>query len=472
MEIKKIQCIGSLFAVLTGVILFAASAFAQDPSPPPTETADAPATQPADSGASAETDRVIVTGSHIPTAAEVGPNPVQIIDRELIDRSGERTGEELLRNLPIANANGVPSSGNTGAIGQGASSVSLRGFDPGATLVLIDGHRIVSHPTGTTGGIEFFVDLNSIPRAAIASIEILKDSASTTYGADAIAGVVNIKLRRDYQGAELNLEYGNTSNRDSGESAASLTFGLGKGETNITGVVNYYHRNAIFSRDRAYDREVPPSRTSLNSNPYNLQVARAAAEAAAGRPIVEVASFDRNGNRIDTFFAHAPFLTDGSAPASNYVYTEGPSATFPFLRYEGELPEATRYGAFLNADHKIFGDQMVVYGDAFFQRADVLNEQSPAGTGPFQQPVVKVLAIPPHSPGATLGGPSYEETGVPFGAFNPFNPFQQIISGDTRARLFDFGNRKFNTRTDSHGDPRFTALMRRVGLDPEEIHDR
>ena len=436
--------------VLTGLLSIAATVFAQDPLPPSANTTSSPASQPAEANnASAETDRIIITGSHIPTAAEVGPNPVQVIDRETIDRSGERSSEELLRNLPIANANGVPSSGNAGAIGQGASSISLRGFDPGATLVLIDGHRMVSHPTGTSGGIEFFVDLNSIPRAAIASIEILKDGASTTYGADAIAGVVNIKLRHDYQGAESSVEYGNTFSRDSSEFAASLLFGIGKGDTNVTGVVNYYHRNAIFSRDRDYDRNMPPSRVTSNASPYNLQVTRAAAETAAGRPISEVPAVDANGNRLDPFFAHAPFFTDGNAPASSYVYTERPSVTFPFLSYEGELPESTRYGAFLNADHKVFGDQLIVYADAFYQRADLLNEQSPSGTDPFQQPVVKVLAIPPHSPGATLGGPTYEETGVPAGAYNPFNPFQQIISGETRGRLFDFGNRKYDTQTDA-----------------------
>lgn len=99
-EIKKLRYLSSVLPVLTGVLLLAAPSFAQDPSPSPAET-------PATDGdvQSAETERVIVTGSHIPTAAEVGPNPVQIIDRETIDRSGERTGEDLLRNLPIANTN-------------------------------------------------------------------------------------------------------------------------------------------------------------------------------------------------------------------------------------------------------------------------------------------------------------------------------------------------------------------------------
>jgi len=108
-------------------LIFGSSAFAQEPTPTPFE---------------AEVEPVIVTGSYIPTqtAAEVGANPVQVIDRYTIEKSGERNTEELLRNLPVANANGVPTSGNAGnTSGQGASSISLRGFDPGATQGLLAG---------------------------------------------------------------------------------------------------------------------------------------------------------------------------------------------------------------------------------------------------------------------------------------------------------------------------------------------
>src|SRR5213595_3922589 len=212
-RMQVIRC-RSLFVPVS--IVFALTAAGQDPVDQPS-----PSPTPGINGSgTAEAQPVIVTGSQIPTqtAAEVGPNPVQVIDRDTIEKSGERNTEELLRNQPVANANGVPTSGNTGAIyGQGASSISLRGFDPDATLVLIDGHRMVSHPSGTSGGLKFFVDLNTIPRDAIESIEILKDGASTTYGADAVAGVVNIKLRHNYQGAEAYAEYGNSTDTDSGE---------------------------------------------------------------------------------------------------------------------------------------------------------------------------------------------------------------------------------------------------------------
>src|SRR5262249_48834357 len=162
-------------ALVAGVgipLMMVGSAFAQ-----------APAASPAPAGAQAEAERVIVTGSNIPTAEEVGPNPVLNINRDLINKSGERNAAALIKALPVANANGVPISNNQTGFTPRASSVSLRGFTPEATLVLIDGRRIAPFPLGT-GGTTSFIDLNSIPRAAIDSIEILKDGASTTYGAD------------------------------------------------------------------------------------------------------------------------------------------------------------------------------------------------------------------------------------------------------------------------------------------------
>jgi outer membrane cobalamin receptor len=142
-------------------LIFAANAFGQEPTAPGV----------------AEVERVIVTGSNIPTAQEVGPNPVLSLNRDFIDKSGERTTTDLLKIQPIANANSVPVQNNgTGAGGPtGAASVSLRGFDAQATLVLIDGRRVAPYP-----GSGFF-DLNTVPLAAVQSIEILKDGASTTF---------------------------------------------------------------------------------------------------------------------------------------------------------------------------------------------------------------------------------------------------------------------------------------------------
>jgi iron complex outermembrane receptor protein len=409
-----------------GISLFRASiAFGQ-------ETARDPA-------ATSEVERVIVTGSNIPTADEVGPNPVLTINRDLIETSGERTAEELIRNTTVAGPNGVPSSNNGAGFTPGASSISLRGFDASSTLTLIDGRRIAPYPLGTGNGAQTFVDLNSIPRAAIESIEILKDGASSIYGADAVAGVVNIKLRHDYRGAETNIEYGNPLDKDSGEFAASLVFGAGDDKTSVSGVLNFYHRNSIFNRDRGYSSTTP--QPSSNASPLNLELSRSAVLAAGVSPA-------QIPNR-NIFFGHAPFFTNGNAPAVDYVYTPRRSVFFNYNAYSEALPDSERYGGFWNAIHKICGDQLVLYADVFYQNVKTNYELAPTATGNFQTPGNITLAIPPHAPGATLDGPSYGDTGVPIGAFNPFNPFQQIISGGTRARLIEFGNRLVNNQTNA-----------------------
>ncbi len=405
--------------------------------------------------ATAEVERIIVTGSHIPSAAEVGPNPVQTIDRDLINKSGERTTEELIRNLTVAGPNGAPSSNNGTGFTPGASSISLRGFDASSTLTLIDGRRVAPYPLGTSNGAVTFVDLNSIPRAAIESIEILKDGASSIYGADAVAGVVNIKLRHDYRGAETSVEYGNTLDKDSGEFSASLLFGAGDDKTSVSGVLSFYHRNSIFNRDRGYSSKAPTLVLSRNASPQNLQLSREAVLAAGVSP----ADLPEG----DTFFGHAPFFTNGNAPATDYVYTPGRAVLFNFNAFSTALPDSERYGGFINTTHKVFGEQLVLYADLLYQNVKTGYQLAPSATGNFQTPGSFTLAIPPQTPGPTLGGPSYEETGVPLGAFNPFNPFQQIISGGTRARLAEFGNRIVDSETD--------ALLSTLGVKGDKLFD-
>jgi iron complex outermembrane recepter protein len=436
-------------------LIISSNAFAQNPPPPLAEAA------------TPEAERIIVTGSNIPTAEEVGPNPVDIYNRETIEKSGEFTTERFLQSLPTVNANVVPISNNENGTNTavGAATIALRGFDARATLILIDGRRVAPYPTGNNPGLVnvMFVDLNSIPEAAIQSIEILKDGASTTYGADAVAGVVNIKLRHDYpNGAEANVQYGNTTDKDSGEFITSLIFGVGNDTTNITGVLNYYHRNSIFQRDRTYSA-VPPFLSSNNS-PYNLVLSSDVAAAAGGQ----------NLNPGGTEFASAPDLTNGLAPASSYLYDTtriralgGIRPGFNFNLTASSFPSSERWGGYLSANHKIFGDQMVLYADGFYQNVKTHNEAAPPATGSFQTKGQTTLAIPPHSPIAPgdepPNTPTHAETGVPADAFNPFNPFQQIISGDTRARLTEFGNRLFDNETD--------AVLATVGLKGDKLFD-
>ena len=478
----------------------------------------------------AESERIIVVGSYIPTAEEVGPNPVLTISRELIDKSGERNTEELLRNLPIANANGVPISNNGTGFTPAASSISLRGFEPDATLVLIDGRRVAPYPIGADG-TQSFVDLNSIPAAAIQSIEVLKDGASAIYGADAVAGVVNIKFRHNYRGAEAKVEYGNTLDKDSGEYAASLIFGAGDNKTQVAGVMNFYHRNSIANRDRGFS--AVPAFLSTNASPYNLQLSRPSVLAALKLPPDPITNlnpatypqyyttteptktesghsflndaglaliggpegmnlaqipgvpntrtvYSDQGNELGvdvgptTFFGHAPLGTNGLVPVSEYVFSPGRKVKFNYNQFSLSFPDTERYGGFVNAEHKIWGDRLVAYADLFYQNVKVHNELAPSATGPFLALGSTTLVIPPQNPAdginpatgqpfGTAGGLSGDEVGAPPGAFNPFNPFQQFISGGTTARLADFGDRLINNETE--------AFMTTLGLRGDNLFD-
>jgi outer membrane receptor protein involved in Fe transport len=431
---------------------------AQGPSPSPARDAQgnvlsAPGTT------TAIAERVIVTGSNIPTAEEVGPNPVVNYNREAIEKSGRRTTEDFLLSLPIVTSNVIPVSNNENGSNTavGAAAVSLRGLDPRATLVLIDGRRVAPYPVGNNPGPvnTMFVDLNSIPQSAIESIEILKDGASAVYGADAVAGVVNLKLRHDYRGAEATIEYGNTEHEDSGLFQASVIFGVGDDKTQIAGAMNYYHRNAIANRDRTYSA-VPPFLSS-NASPYNLELSSDVAAVAGGQNLVP-GGFE---------FAAAPDFTNGLAPASAYKYGTSRLNHFNFNQFSLSFPSSERWGGYAYFEHKVCEDQMVVYGDFMYQNVQAHNELAAPATGSFQTAGQVVLAIPPNTPIAPgfepSNTPTHAETGVPADAFNPFNPFHQIISGGTRARLAEFGNRLFDNTTD--------AFLATIGIKGDKLFD-
>src|SRR4029077_8905717 len=114
---------------------------------------------------------------------------------------------------------------------------------------------------------------------------------------------------------------------------------------------------------------------------------------------------------------------------------------FNFNMTASSFPKSERYGGYMAAEHKVFGDQMVLYGDFYYENVKTHNEAAPPATGSVQTKRQTILAIPPHmslNGVSPLHTPPFAEPGVPADAFSPFNPFDQIISGDTRARLSDF----------------------------------
>ncbi|HET8819569.1 MAG TPA: TonB-dependent receptor plug domain-containing protein, partial [Xanthomonadaceae bacterium] len=142
-------------------------------------------------------DRIQVTGSRLSRADIEGAVPVIVIDREQIDASGDVSVADVLRDSTFASfGNFRPQSGSSA---QSLATINLRGLGSGRTLVLIDGRRAPTNPMSASSG----TDVNAIPLAAVERIEILSDGASAIYGSDAIGGVVNIILRKDFNGVEM-----------------------------------------------------------------------------------------------------------------------------------------------------------------------------------------------------------------------------------------------------------------------------
>jgi iron complex outermembrane receptor protein len=225
------------FALLTAVAIGSVAAQTQETSPPSSE-APAP-------------EQVIVTGSYIPTAEGEGPLPVSTFTASDLLKLGAQTPAEGLRRLPSFVGN-VQTENNSNQ-GFGTAGVNLRGLGSRNTLVLINGMR-AGNPSilSSTNGNSGFQDINAIPLSAIDRVEVLKDGASATYGSDAVAGVANFILRTRFEGAEVRYLYGNTTNNDAGVNQASILTGYNAMNDRFHLVLDaeYYHRNALYSRDR------------------------------------------------------------------------------------------------------------------------------------------------------------------------------------------------------------------------------
>jgi iron complex outermembrane receptor protein len=193
-------------------------------------------------GITAETDRVVVTGSYIPTAETATALPVTIYTADYLRKQGANTPAEGMRQLPSFVGNTSTENDSNG--GDGSAFINLRALGAGNTLILINGRRAFS-----------FSNINSIPIGALSRAEVLQDGASAIYGSDAVAGVVNFILlngpgEAPYQGAEIDLLYGNTTDNDAHVRQAYVRGGVATNKFSIAAAAEYYDRATIFARDR------------------------------------------------------------------------------------------------------------------------------------------------------------------------------------------------------------------------------
>ena len=196
----------------------------------------------------AQVERIEVTGSRLRSTDMQGFSPVQVIDSSDIDMSSVANIQELLLKNP---AFGTPAisrtNSNFSTASAGAAVVDLRNLGTSRTLVLVNGRRFVSGIPGDTA-----VDLNSIPTQFIERVEIMTGGASAVYGSDAVAGVVNIIYKKEFEGIEFDVQRGQSSEGDSDETQIQFTMGTssgdGKGNIMIHGA--YTEQGAVYSRDR------------------------------------------------------------------------------------------------------------------------------------------------------------------------------------------------------------------------------
>ncbi|MFP5306715.1 MAG: TonB-dependent receptor plug domain-containing protein, partial [Gammaproteobacteria bacterium] len=237
----------------------AAAAPAEAEAAPAAATADAPAVAQAPQTIPVEPlreagddpsklDSIEVTGSRLSRAAMEGALPVTVISREDIAATGKISVADALRSSTFNSFGSFTSI--SGSSGQGQSVAALRGLGSNRTLVLVDGRRVATSPSLQGSG----VDLNTIPLAAVERIEVLSDGASAVYGSDAIGGVINVILRKDFSGVEITARLGRPEAAGADEEDASIVAGISTGDSRMLFGASYTNKKAIFLRDRDYSR--------------------------------------------------------------------------------------------------------------------------------------------------------------------------------------------------------------------------
>ena len=383
-------------ALMAGVgfpFILASNAFAQLPAPavPAEPGAAAPST--------AEVERVVVTGSNIPTAEETGPNPVDTYRPQDIEKLGIRNATDLQTYIP-QQAGGTVNL-NIGDGGDGTVQFNLRGLLPKETLILIDGKRVAYGSlavSGFTGG----PDINLIPFSMIDHVDILKDGASAVYGSDAIAGVVNFFLIHKFRGLEIGGTYGNTNmgaSNEMGEWEAWIKAGTGDDKTDIVVIADFWERTGgIFSRDRNLSSDGNFIRFGgFDSRSLNVP-------GHVGDFALRPGMFFGRGGRPQPG-VNTPLPHSSTGPATSPFYTDparfnigffgdpktldGTYLEFNFAAFTPALPPADRqvyYGSFVR---DICDKYLTVFGDFKVSRSffDASLAAVPFEPDPFHIPV-------------------------------------------------------------------------------------
>ncbi|QIF82033.1 TonB-dependent receptor domain-containing protein [Brevundimonas sp. 'scallop'] len=383
----------SKFALMAGaasavLLISAGAALAQDA---------APQSAPAQEGEAAQVEDIVVVGSQIRGASTTAALPVTVVTQEEIIATGAVSGDDLLRSIPqmgdvlFSSANN-PQTSN--AARGDVNSVNLRSLGVGNTLVLLNGRRIVQHPTsqGTsdTGTVPVLsYNSNAIPVSGLERLEVLLDGAAAIYGADAVAGVVNTVLQQDFDGLEMKAQYGGAE----GTHRREFTFGMFAGKDfergNLSGFLDYTNRTAQQASDEPYtasdDRRslfanVPGYENSTDTDgrssytawanfqtPFQVRRGTTALTTGAG-------AFH---NQPSSFGCTAPVGGDVCLASGNISY----SGAGRELRYDGargttQSPDIERLNLFVSG-HYDLDNGVTAFGELGYYTASTQNIQPP-----------------------------------------------------------------------------------------------
>lgn len=324
--------------------------------------------------AAQEAQRIEITGSSIKRIDAETALPVQVLTRQDIQKSGATNVEQLMQTIGANVSSGAQmANGASGATTGSISSISLRGLTSIRTLVLLNGRRIAPYGIGFVGD-SVSVDVGSIPIAMIDRVEVLKDGASAVYGSDAVAGVVNFILRKDYSGGELQVDAGDTQHGGAASRRAAVTVGLGDGNRfNLMLSGSFQKESALFGRDRpfasvGYSLEHGNDPTSFHTFPAN---------------VLDVETVATYGGNPSAPGCQLPFaINRGPIDDPFCVFDPSPLVTL--------LPKTER-GTLMATGRWTFSDSLEAFFEASFTKTKTRTVIQPV-------PFSFLFALPPNNP--------------------------------------------------------------------------
>ena len=314
-------------------------------------------------------EAVEVTGSRIRTLGdEAAAIPVFTLPQIELERRGVNRIADLRYAIPQLGAavgfnDNLQNSGTSRAQTVG-TSFNLRGLGGNSTLVLIDGRRIPhtgqEAPGGAGGREDFSVD--GIPVSAIERIDILPEGAGAIYGSEAIAGVVNIVLKKNYTGAELRVSYDNTFDTDVAQTTVALTAGYRAGKLSTFLTASYETQNGLAARDRWWTATYDTRQFGSTSTSFLFNVTRGAGSLSSNSSPASTV-----GTNLPGTTSHVVLLPTGSngTTAANGAYTPTTAAGIPLYdpaQYVNGIDAATRQSFLFRADYQL-RPKIQIYGD-------------------------------------------------------------------------------------------------------------